>query len=92
MAQYDAVARVPRVYPSLRHGFPVGDDGTVWVHFRPRDGVHSYLALDLRGEPLGRVVLPAESRIILTERDVVWIAERDEWGIDSVVRYGVRWE
>ena len=78
------------VYPPVQE-MVAGRDGTVWIALADREGERPYLVLDPRGDPIGRVAVPARSRIAEAERGRIWVVERDEFDVESLVRYGVRW-
>lgn len=77
-------------YPPL-HQLIVGRDGTVWIGLAAREGQRPHLVLDPTGEPLGEIVLSERGRIAEAERQRIWVIEKDELDVESLVRYGVRW-
>lgn len=78
------------VHPPLQD-LIVGRDGTVWIALASRNGERPYLALAPEGEALGRVHLAERSRIAEAERGRVWVIEKDEFDVESLVRYRVQW-
>lgn len=69
----------------------IGRDGTTWISLANRDGERPYLVLDPDGAPLGRVHVSDRSRIAEAERDRIWVIEKDEFDVESLVRYAVEW-
>ena len=78
------------VFPPLRQMI-VGRDGTVWIALAERDGTRPHLVLAADGEPLGRVELTGSSRIAEAEESRIWVIERDEYDVESLVRYRIDW-
>lgn len=83
-------ARVPPVYPPLQ-GLVLGRDGTIWVQITGRGEERQYVVLGSDGDPLGTVLLPSRSRVAAASRERMWVIERDEVNLESVVRYQVVW-
>ena len=84
--RYRREAVVPPIYPPIR-GAMIGIDGTVWIRLRTGDRIDPYLILDVKGDPIARVALPPATFFAVVSRNTVWAVERDDVGIQSVVRY-----
>lgn len=82
---------IPPVRPPLT-GVTIGRDGTVWIEMVEDETGRPYLVLDPTGEPIGSLLLPARSRIAIGDLDRIWVIERDEVDVESVVRYSVTWD
>ncbi|OGU02490.1 MAG: hypothetical protein A2W29_14100 [Gemmatimonadetes bacterium RBG_16_66_8] len=83
-------ARLPRIHPPVA-SLIVGRDGTVWME-RPGDaGRRVYFVVDSLGEPVGTIDLPRNATVSAAERGRIWVLERDENDVQSIVRYGIRW-
>ena len=82
-------ARPPAIYPPVT-SLVVGNDGSIWIERPDTGGERVYFAIAPDGEPLGTVELPRSSRLASADRTRVWILERDENDVESVVRYRVR--
>jgi hypothetical protein len=89
--RFQAVARerMPAVYAPVT-GFRLGLDDTFWLDLRETGEGRVTLILDARGEPIGAVLLPAHVVIRQASRTHLWVTERDEFGLNSVVRYRYR--
>jgi hypothetical protein len=83
-------ATVPEFYPPLER-LVVGQDGSVWIEHPVTPERKPYSVLSAEGHFLGLVHFPARSRLMEAQRDRVWILERDEMDVESIVRYGVTW-
>src|SRR5690606_38703450 len=79
-------ARPPATYPPVT-SLVVGSDGTIWMERPDAGGMRVYFAIAQDGEPLGTVELPRSSRLAAADRSRVWVLERDENDVESVVRY-----
>lgn len=81
---------IPDAYPPVGH-LVAGRDGTVWLSRQPQGSTGTeWLVLDAQGEPIGRVELPRALTLMAAERSRVWGIERDEYDVDYIVRYRVR--
>jgi hypothetical protein len=89
-AQRDAAARmqIPAWYPPVSR-LLVGRDETTWLELYGAGGEKSWLLLDGRGTPLGRVVVPNSVRLMVVARDSAWGIETDTDGLQHIVRYRV---
>ena len=83
-----ARANVPPVYAPIT-GMIFGQDGTMWVFLHPRAGQSSALVFDGAGNQLAVVTLPPRSDLVAASATQLWVKERDEDGLTSVVRYRV---
>lgn len=77
-------------YPPITE-MAIGRDGTLWIGLaRPSDNV-PYITLASDGQLLGRIELPAGSRIAGGSAESIWVIERDAFDVESLLRYGVSW-
>ena len=83
-------ARVPKFYPTIA-GLLVGRDGSVWIQLPDREAERAHLVIAADGNPLGLIFLPHRSRLGAAQRDRIWLLERDENDVQSIVRYRVDW-
>lgn len=65
----------------------VGSDDRIWVGMRPNAEGSRWLVLSATGEPQGEVLLPPAVRLRDAGADYVLATERDEFDVESVVRY-----
>ncbi|MCY3942622.1 MAG: hypothetical protein OXG18_02505, partial [Gemmatimonadetes bacterium] len=87
----DAMYR-PSYLPAVRGIWQAGD-GTIWLRrydpVETEDGesmTESWI-LDAEGAPLARALTPAGVGISVISGDTVWGIERDELGVQYMVRY-----
>jgi hypothetical protein len=83
-------ARLPPIYPPIA-GLIAGRDGTVWIEQPGTQDRRTYFVVDAAGEPLGGIDLPRNSMVAAADREHIWVLERDENDVQSVVRYRVAW-
>lgn len=84
-------ATIPESYPPVAD-LVAGRDGTVWIEVPSGTAdERSYLVIDSRGDAVGTLALPANSRISVAEMNRIWVLERDENDVQSVVRYRLDW-
>jgi hypothetical protein len=67
----------------------LGLDGTAWLALRATDEGQPMLVLDPAGTPLGSVLLPSRATLREASATRIWVAQADELGLASVVRYRV---
>jgi hypothetical protein len=79
-------APIPEFFPPLRE-LIIGDDGMVWVRFRDTETGRPYRVIDPAGEPLGDVVLDLSRTVVAADGSTVWMLERDENDVQSVIRF-----
>lgn len=79
--------RAPVVYGPA--DVTLGLDGTIWVELRPTDRGTPVHVLSEAGDPIGSLLLPAQSRIRQASLTHLWVTESDPVGLASVVRYRV---
>jgi len=72
-------------------GMVHGADDRLWIRLADTQEGRPYDILDPGGEPIGRVVLPITERIAVADATHIWVIERDDLGIESVIRYAVEW-
>jgi hypothetical protein len=85
----DVRGLVPPVYPPVRD-LIVGDDHRIWIGLRATEQGRPWLVLDQGGAAAGIVILPRNSSVRAANGDYVWAVERDEFDVESVVRYRLR--
>jgi hypothetical protein len=83
-----ALEKMPAVYAPVQ-SILLGMDDTIWLILRDSAGVRRAVALDERGEELGRVTLTTRQRIRQATRGTIWVTELDDADLASVVRYRV---
>ena len=82
----------PSYLPAVR-GFTQAEDGTIWL--RRYDPVESetgeqmteWWVLDAEGSPLALALTPVGLSMRVISGDTVWGVERDELGVEYIVRY-----
>jgi hypothetical protein len=67
----------------------IGDDNRIWVRLRRTPDSSPGLVLSPTGEPEYRVLLPRNVSLAAMNGTHVWVLERDEFDVESVVRYRV---
>lgn len=82
----DAKSRIPPVYPPVKEVL-VGMDHVVWVGLRHTDEGKRWLILSSAGEVMGKVTVPPNVTLRVADAAHAWGLERDELGIETVVRY-----
>jgi hypothetical protein len=81
---------VPRFYPPVS-ALVAGRDGTIWLARTPgTETGMEWLVLDRDGEALGTVEVPRALTLMMAERSTIWGTERDEFDVDYIVRYAVK--
>jgi hypothetical protein len=79
-------ATFPPMFPPVA-GLVGGRDGTLWIRMRDTETGRPYRVLDPGGEPIGSLTLPLDARIAVADRNNVWVIERDDLDVESLVRY-----
>lgn len=64
-----------------------GSDDRVWIGMRTRAEGTRWRVLSPTGDPQGEILLPPRVRLRAAGADHVWCSERDEFDVESVVRY-----
>jgi hypothetical protein len=77
---------MPHSHPPVA-GLVGGRDGTLWIRMRDTETGRPYRVLDPGGEPIGSLTLPLDARIAVADRNNVWVIERDDLDVESLVRY-----
>lgn len=80
----------PPMFPPIR-SLMIGQDNTVWIEQRLREGSYPLYVIAPDGEPIGTLFNPQDRRIVSVTRESMWVVERNEVGIESLVRYGIEW-
>jgi len=88
--QWRALAKknIPAVFSPVER-IAIGHDGRAWITMRPTPSGQDVLVLDARGTPMAVANLPPRSRIEQATSSNVWMTQRDEDGLPSVVRYRI---
>ena len=76
----------PATYPAAEHVL-VGADHRIWVGLRAEPEGRPWVVLSAVGEPVGHLVLPANTTLRAANDTHIWAVERDELDVESVVRY-----
>jgi hypothetical protein len=80
---------VPASYPATE-AVLIGTDHRVWIRLRGTVEGTPWIILAPDGKPVGRVVSPKGVSLHVAGEARVWGLERDEYGVQSVVRYGLQ--
>jgi len=67
-------------------GVVVAADHGIWIGLREPSGEPSWVAFTPGGDPVGRVSLPRESRLLAVHKDQLWATGVDRAGAPEVVR------
>jgi hypothetical protein len=88
--RFQALARerMPSIYTPVV-ALRLGVDDTIWFVLQPTAEERVSLILDGRGEPIATVATPVNVVIRQSSATHVWATERDEYGLNSVVRYRI---
>lgn len=79
---------VPPVYPPVR-GIVLGADGRLLVGLRGGPRGNPWLILNSEGDVVGHITVPQDVTLRVADADHVWGLERDELGVESVVRFSL---
>jgi len=79
-------SRVPPIYPPVRE-ILLGMDRRTWIRLYRGDGREEWLILDADGDPQGRAVFPARTKVSVVTATHVWALESDEFDVESIVRF-----
>lgn len=90
MSRFPRDLPTPTIFPPL-DDLVIGNDGTVWLGMIEDETGRPYRVYEPDGAPLGNLVLPPGARLAAAERERVWVVEKDELGVESIVRYPVTW-
>jgi hypothetical protein len=82
---------VPPMYPPIVN-LLLGSDGTAWIELRAQPEGVPYHAIDSEGVPVGTLLLRPGSRIAAASANEMWVNERDDVGVQSLVKYAVSWQ
>jgi hypothetical protein len=78
----------PRVYPSATQ-ILIGTDDRIWIGMRPTADGTRWRVLSPAGDPQGEILLPPRVRLRDAGAEYVLCTERDEFDVESVVRYRI---
>lgn len=79
---------MPGTLPPIKRVL-VGRDSTLWLEEEDNAPEHHWRVLDVRGELIGLVTVPAAVRLRVAQRDMVWGTETDENDLEAIVRLRV---
>jgi hypothetical protein len=79
---------VPSNFPPLA-GVSISDQGVVWIKVVTGVEMYQWWSLNLKGEVSAAVSVPRNGSISYAKGDTLWVTERDEDDVPSVVRYVV---
>ena len=65
----------------------VGMDDRVWVGMRRRPEGKRWLVLSRNGDPVGEVLLPPNLTLQVADSEHIWCTQRDEFDVQSLVRF-----
>ena len=87
-SQFQSLARrrMPKVFPPVQR-LTAGLDQTAWITMRDAAQGRAVLGLNARGEPVGNLLLPANTRLEQATNSRIWVTETDSDGLTSIVRY-----
>jgi hypothetical protein len=85
-SQLRAHATFPPMFPPVVSVI-AGRDSTLWIRMADTPEGRPYRILDPHGEPIGSLLLPHDARIAVADRAQVWVIEKDEFDVESVVRH-----
>jgi hypothetical protein len=80
--------RAPSFYPPVS-GLFVGSDGRTWIGLRETPEGRPWLVVDGKGEPVANVLAPREVTLRVANATHVWALQRDEFDVQSVIRYRI---
>jgi hypothetical protein len=77
------------IYPEAER-ILLGSDNRIWIGLRATDQGRRWLVLDPDGTPTERYLLPGNVLLRAASETHIWAVERDEFDVESVVRYRLR--
>ena len=80
--------RLPSLYPAIK-SVVAGRDATTWLERWTPPGDHLWHVLDASGNLVGALTLPVNVTLHTASRDGIWAVEKDDDGLESVVRYRI---
>ncbi|MEO5800835.1 MAG: hypothetical protein ABIS00_15445 [Gemmatimonadales bacterium] len=69
----------------------VGAEGTIWLEEWTTGSGHRWLALNAKGDPVGRMELPHNSTLVAADRRSIWVTEENDDGVLGLARFGITW-
>jgi hypothetical protein len=81
-------SRVPAVQPPIGD-LVIGSDYRIWLALPATAAGRPWLALSPTGLPVGRITLPPSSQLRAADADEVWVTERDDADLESIVKYRI---
>jgi hypothetical protein len=82
-----ALREAARTYYPEAEQIVLGSDYRIWIGLRATDQGQPWLVHDSEGKPLERVILPGNAMLRAADDTHIWAVERDEFDVESVVRY-----
>jgi hypothetical protein len=80
--------RMSSVYAPV-HTLLLGSDHRIWLGLRAIDQGAPWLILESSGDPVGRLLLPTNQTVRAAGPEHLWVTERDEFGVQSVIRHRI---
>jgi len=87
---YAEAVEIPEVFPPFA-GLRLDAEGRAWLALRARNGERRHLVFDPEGRPEGMVTVPRRGQVAEARGNHIWVIERDDFDVESVVRYAVEW-
>jgi hypothetical protein len=78
-------ALLTKIYPPVRSAV-ISDDGTLWIRLRSGPQSWHYRVVEASGAT-SVVEFPDGDEVKVVGRDDVWTIQKDEWDVESVLRY-----
>ena len=85
---YRRGVQIPEEFPPIDN-VEMAEDRSLWIRLHETEEGVPYRIHDPTGEPIGSVVVPPNVRINTIKGDRVWAIERDEFDVETVVRYRI---
>jgi hypothetical protein len=79
---------IPPMLPPFVAVLP-GIDHSLWLQMRETPEGRPYRVHDAVGDPVGMLILPSNQKLAVASLERVWLLERDDFDVESVVRYRV---
>jgi hypothetical protein len=79
---------IPAFYAPVRD-VRVGNDDSIWLWMHDDDPTPRYRVVDSRGTLRGEVLLPPRSSVVAASTSQLWLIERDQDDVPSLVRYRI---
>ena len=80
--------QLPEFFPPFTR-LLAGLDESTWLELAPARELHTWQLLDAGGVITGVITVPRNTTILAASRDRIWAIERDDDGLQHVVRFRV---